>query len=67
MGKFLKTLTYQEVRNLETSAQLGEVCGRVSRLERFEGHARSGDLRAAKFGNAPLPWGNIPTRVTSDR
>ncbi|KXF54390.1 histidinol dehydrogenase [Rhodococcus sp. SC4] len=67
VGKFLKTLTYQEVRNLETSAQLGEVCGRVSRLERFEGHARSGDLRAAKFGNAPLPWGNIPTRVTSDR
>lgn len=67
VGKFLKTLTYQEVRNLDTSAQLGEICGRVSRLEKFEGHARSGDLRAAKFGNAPLAWGDIPTRVTSDR
>ncbi|ABG96343.1 histidinol dehydrogenase [Rhodococcus jostii RHA1] len=67
VGKFLKTLTYQEVRDLGSSAKLGEVCGRLSRLEKFEGHARSGDLRAAKFGNAPLPWGDIPTRVTSER
>ncbi|MFC0447962.1 histidinol dehydrogenase [Rhodococcus jostii] len=67
VGKFLKTLTYQEVRDLTSSAQLGEVCGRLSRLEKFEGHARSGDLRAAKFGNAPLPWGDLPTRVTSER
>ncbi|MFC9761565.1 histidinol dehydrogenase [Rhodococcus jostii] len=67
VGKFLKTLTYQEVRDLGSSAKLGEVCGRLSRLEKFEGHARSGDLRAAKFGSAPLPWGDIPTRVTSER
>jgi sulfopropanediol 3-dehydrogenase len=67
VGKFLKTLTYQEVRDLGSSAKLGEVCGRLSRLEKFEGHARSGDLRAAKFGNAPLPWGDLPTRVTSER
>jgi sulfopropanediol 3-dehydrogenase len=56
VGKFLKTVTYQEVRNPQTSAMLGEVCGRLSRLERFEGHARSGDLRAARFGGRGLDW-----------
>lgn len=56
VGKFLKTLTYQEIRNPETSASVGEICGRLSRLERFEGHARSGDLRAAKFRSSNLHW-----------
>ncbi|MER8002706.1 histidinol dehydrogenase [Streptomyces sp. NPDC095613] len=60
VGKFLKTVTYQEVRNLDSSAQLGEACGRLSRLERFEGHARSGDLRASKYGAAPLAWDPYP-------
>ncbi|MFE9644949.1 hypothetical protein ACFYO0_12670 [Streptomyces sp. NPDC006365] len=50
----MKTVTYQEVRNPDSSALLGEACGRLSRLERFEGHARSGDVRAAKYGAAPL-------------
>ncbi|WP_027507200.1 histidinol dehydrogenase [Rhodococcus sp. UNC23MFCrub1.1] len=62
VGKFLKTLTYQEVRDPAASARIGEICGRLSRLERFEGHARSGDLRAAKFGGAPLDWAELPTR-----
>lgn len=48
VGKYLKTVTYQEVREPESSAQLGEVCGRAARVELFEGHARSGDVRAAK-------------------
>ncbi|RSN68964.1 histidinol dehydrogenase [Actinomadura sp. WAC 06369] len=56
VGKFLKTVTYQEVRDPESSAFLGEVCGRMSRLENFEGHARSGDLRAAMFGERALDW-----------
>ena len=60
VGKFLKTLTYQEIRDPSVSAKIGEVAARLSRLERFEGHARSGDLRAAKFGGADLPWGEIP-------
>jgi sulfopropanediol 3-dehydrogenase len=60
VGKFLKTVTYQEVRDPSSSALLGQACGRLSRLERFEGHARSGDLRAAKFGGAPLPWAPLP-------
>jgi sulfopropanediol 3-dehydrogenase len=59
VGKFLKTVTYQEVRNPQTSAMLGEVCGRLSRLERFEGHARSGDLRAARFGGRELEWAPV--------
>jgi len=50
VGSFLKTHTFQEVRDPSSSALLGEICGRLSRLERFEGHARSGDLRAQKFG-----------------
>ncbi|WP_435876953.1 histidinol dehydrogenase [Streptomyces acidicola] len=62
VGKFLKTVTYQEVREDLSSAQLGEICGRLSRLEQFEGHARSGDLRAARFGDAELAWAELPER-----
>ena len=56
VGKYLKTVTYQEVLNQDSSAQLGELCGRASRVELFEGHARSGDVRAAKYAGAELPW-----------
>jgi sulfopropanediol 3-dehydrogenase len=56
VGKYLKTVTYQEVTDEAASAALGELCGRAARVELFEGHARSGDLRAAKFSGAPLPW-----------
>jgi len=56
VGKYLKTVTYQEVTNRESSAALGELCGRAARVEFFEGHARSGDVRAYKYAGAPLPW-----------
>jgi sulfopropanediol 3-dehydrogenase len=56
VGKYLKTVTYQEVTERTSIAQLGEVCGRASRVELFEGHARSGDVRAAKYGEASLEW-----------
>ena len=56
VGKYLRTVTYQEVRNADSSAAFGELCGRMSRLENFEGHARSGDVRAARFRTADLPW-----------
>ncbi|MEU6262931.1 histidinol dehydrogenase [Saccharopolyspora shandongensis] len=56
VGKYLKTVTYQEVTDQASSAKLGEVCGRAARVELFEGHARSGDVRAAKYGGAQLPW-----------
>lgn len=56
VGKYLKTVTYQEVTSTAASAALGELCGRAARVELFEGHARSGDVRANKYAGAPLPW-----------
>jgi RNA polymerase sigma-70 factor (ECF subfamily) len=56
VGKYLKTVTYQEVTDPAASARLGELCGRAARVEFFEGHARSGDVRASKYAGAPLPW-----------
>ena len=56
VGKYLKTVTYQEVTDQAASSALGELCGRAARVEQFEGHARSGDVRAHKYAGAPLPW-----------
>ncbi|BCI56083.1 histidinol dehydrogenase [Mycolicibacterium litorale] len=56
VGKYLRTVTYQEVTNTESSAFFGELCGRAARVELFEGHARSGDVRAAKYRGEKLPW-----------
>ena len=56
VGKYLKTVTYQEVRDPKVSAELGRLCGRAARVELFEGHARSGDVRAHKYGGDPLRW-----------
>jgi sulfopropanediol 3-dehydrogenase len=56
VGKYLKTVTYQEVREPESSAQLGEICGRAARVELFEGHARSGDIRAALVRGTRPAW-----------
>jgi sulfopropanediol 3-dehydrogenase len=56
VGKYLKTVTYQEVTSTAASADLGRLCGRAARLELFEGHARSGDVRAHKYAGDPLPW-----------
>jgi sulfopropanediol 3-dehydrogenase len=56
VGKYLKTCTYQEVRDPAASAELGRVCGRAARVELFEGHARSGDLRAWKHAGERFEW-----------
>lgn len=56
VGKFLRTVTYQEVTDSESSAFFGELTGRAARVERFEGHARSGDVRAAKYRGESLSW-----------
>jgi sulfopropanediol 3-dehydrogenase len=56
VGKFLKTVTYQEVTDPAASAALGELCGRAARVENFEGHARSGDIRAARLTGQPPGW-----------
>ncbi|MCB5292682.1 histidinol dehydrogenase [Arthrobacter sp. SO3] len=60
VGKYLKTVTHQEVTDTATSALLGEICGRASRVESFEGHARSGDVRASKYTGTDLPWSSQP-------
>lgn len=53
VGMYLKTVAYQEVTTDAASMHLGELCGRAARAERFEGHARSGDLRALPSGGRP--------------
>jgi sulfopropanediol 3-dehydrogenase len=65
VGKYLKTVTYQEITDPAASARLGQLCGRASRVELFEGHARSGDVRAAKYAGEPLDW--APASVTGYR
>ena len=56
VGKFLKTVTYQEVTSLEASARIGELLGRAARAENFEGHARAGDVRAARLNGERPAW-----------
>jgi sulfopropanediol 3-dehydrogenase len=49
VGKFLKTITHQEVRSAETGVLVGETCARQCRVEGFEAHARSCDVRVRKL------------------
>ncbi|KAK1067224.1 hypothetical protein LTR74_006592 [Friedmanniomyces endolithicus] len=56
VGKYLKTCTYQEVTDDQASGRLGELCARSARAENFEGHARSGDLRAHKLLGRKYNW-----------
>jgi sulfopropanediol 3-dehydrogenase len=56
VGKYLRTVTYQQIVDPASSALLGEVCGRAARVELFEGHARSGDARAWRHGGRSYPW-----------
>lgn len=56
VGKFLRTVTFQEVTDPSSSAELGLRCGRASRVETFEGHARSGDVRAMRLDGGVPEW-----------
>ena len=56
VGKFLKTVTFQECDE-RASAMIGEICARQSRIENFEGHARTCDVRVAKYRHATLAAG----------
>jgi sulfopropanediol 3-dehydrogenase len=51
VGKFLKTVTYQECDE-QASVSIGEVSARQCRIENFEGHARSCDVRVEKYAAA---------------
>ena len=48
VGKFLKTLTWQRMTR-EASRDLAPVSARISRLEGMEAHARTSDVRLAKW------------------
>jgi sulfopropanediol 3-dehydrogenase len=48
VGKFLKTVTYQQC-DAAASVRIGELCARQSRIENFEGHARTCDARVLKY------------------
>jgi sulfopropanediol 3-dehydrogenase len=48
VGKFLKTVTFQECDEA-ASAMIGEISARQCRIENFEGHARSCDVRVEKY------------------
>ena len=56
VGKYLRTITYQEVTDPKSSGLLGEITGRTARVENFEGHARSGDVRAWMHNGAEFDW-----------
>jgi sulfopropanediol 3-dehydrogenase len=51
VGKFLKTVTYQRCTP-EASRRIGEVCARQCRIENFEGHARTCDIRVQRHAEA---------------
>ncbi|MGB5617108.1 MAG: histidinol dehydrogenase [Desulfobacterales bacterium] len=47
-GKFIKTVTYQRLTKV-ANRQIGCVSARISRLEGMEAHARTSDVRLAKY------------------
>ena len=48
VGKFMKTVTWQRATR-EVNRSIGQACARISRLEGMEGHARTADVRLAKY------------------
>lgn len=58
VGKYLRTVTYQEVKSESASGNLGRLCGRAARVEKFEGHARSGDVRGHYYLGDQHEWIN---------
>jgi sulfopropanediol 3-dehydrogenase len=50
VGKFLKTVTYQEVRTDAASALIGAYGSRLCAIENFAGHQAQCDLRVKRYG-----------------
>ena len=48
VGKFIKVVTYQR-SSREANRDVAQVTARISRLEGMEAHARTGDVRLAKY------------------
>lgn len=51
VGKFIKTVTYQEILTDEASAIIGEYCSRLCAVENFSAHKEQADLRVRRFGH----------------
>jgi sulfopropanediol 3-dehydrogenase len=49
VGKFLKTVTYQQVTP-EATAMIGEYCSRLCAIENFAAHQAQADLRVRRYG-----------------
>jgi sulfopropanediol 3-dehydrogenase len=49
VGKFLKTVTYQQVSE-DATAMIGEYCSRLCAIENFAGHKEQADLRVRRYG-----------------
>ena len=48
VGKFIKTVTWQRSTQA-ANRDIAQACARISRLEGMEGHARTADVRLAKY------------------
>ncbi len=48
VGKFIKTVTWQRMTR-EANRSIAQACARISRLEGMEAHARTADVRLAKY------------------
>jgi sulfopropanediol 3-dehydrogenase len=59
VGKFLKTVTWQRMTR-DANREIGTVAARLSRLEGMEAHARTSDIRLAKW----FPGGNFDLTAT---
>lgn len=59
VGKFLKTVTYQEITSDKSSAIIGEYADRLCQLENFAGHARQAQLRVEMYGKKPVKLSKI--------
>lgn len=58
VGKFLKTVTYQEVKSDSASAEIGAYCSRLCMLEGFVGHAEQANVRVRRYGGINVPYGH---------
>jgi sulfopropanediol 3-dehydrogenase len=50
VGKFIKTVTYQEITSDEASAMIGSYGSRLCAIENFAGHQAQADLRVRRYG-----------------
>jgi len=56
VGKFLKTCTYQRIENKNSSAEVGEICSRLSLIEGFAGHAEQANIRVRRYSGKNVPY-----------